>query len=86
MVDIKTQLQTFKIQCVHRLVTGNDANWKTIPQFYFDKYGKHFPLFKMNFGSEKKNIKLPSFYKNLVSEWVNAGGSCTHEPKSFLNI
>ena len=88
MVDIKTQLQTFQIKWVHRLVNGNDANWKTIPQFYFDKYGKHFSLFKMNFGSEKnlKNIKLPSFYKNLVSAWVNAGGCCTDEPKSFVNI
>ena len=42
----------------------------------------------MNFGSERnlKNIKLPSFYKNLVSAWVNAGGCCTDEPKSFVNI
>ena len=37
MVDIKTQQQTFQIKWVHRLVNGNDANYKIIPQFYFDK-------------------------------------------------
>ena len=61
MVDIKTQLQTFQIKWVHRLVNGNDANYKTIPQFCFDKYGKHFSLFKMNFGSEKNMKKYKAF-------------------------
>ena len=88
MIDIKTQLQTFQIKWVLRLISDNDTTWKIIPKFHFQKYGKNFALFKMNFGTEKnlKDIKLPNFYKNLITAWVNAGGGCTDEPKSFASI
>ena len=45
MVNIKTQLQTYRIKWVNRLILDNDMNWKIIPTFHFDKYGKHFALF-----------------------------------------
>ena len=88
MIDIKTQLQTFQIKWVLRLISDNDTTWKIIPKFHFQKYGKNFALFKMNFGTEKnlKDIKLPNFYKNLITAWVNAGGGCTDESKSFASI
>ena len=88
MIDIKTHLKTFQIKWVLRLISDNDATWKIIPKFHFQKYGKNFTLFKMNFGTEKnlKDIKLPNFYKNLITAWVNAGGGCTDEPKSFASI
>ena len=69
MIDIKTQLQTFQIKWVLRLISDNDTTWKIIPKFHFEKYGKNFALFKMNFGTGKnlKDIKLPNFYKNLIA-------------------
>ena len=64
MVDINAQLQTFRIKWVNRLISNTDMNWKIIPKFHFDKYGKNFSLFKMNFGDVKnlKEIKLPVFF------------------------
>ena len=88
MVDINAQLQTFRIKWVNRLISNTDMNWKIIPKFHFDKYGKNFSLFKMNFGDVKnlKEIKLPVFYKNIIESWVIAGGGCMDEPKSFADI
>ena len=88
MVDVKTQLQTFQIKWVNRLISQDDMNWKIIPKLYFAKYGKNFALFKMNFGCVRnlKCIKLPLFYKKLLEAWVNAGGGCMDEPKSFASI
>ena len=60
MVDLKTQLQTFQIKWVNRLISQDDMNWKIIPKFYFSKYGKNFALFNMNFGcvrNSKRKIR-----------------------------
>ena len=88
MADVKTQLQTFQIKWVNRLISDDEMNWKVIPKFYFNKYGNNFLLFKMNFGSikELKYIKLPSFYKNILETWINVGGGNTGEPKTFESI
>lgn len=88
MVDIKTQLQTFQIKWINRLISHDDMNWKIISKTYFDKYGKIFTLFKMNFGCDRnlKCVRLPLFYKNLLKAWVNAGGGCMEKPKSFASI
>ena len=64
MIDINAQLQTFRIKWVNRLISNTDMNWKIIPKFHLDKYGKNFSLFKMNFGDVKhlKEIKLSVFF------------------------
>ena len=63
-------------------------SWKIIPTYYFDKYGKHFLLFKMNTGVVKNlaEIKLPHFYRSLLETWLNAGGGASDEIKSFTDI
>ena len=50
IVDIEQQLDIFRIKLANRLITIENANWKIIPNFYFDKYGKEFLIFKMNLG------------------------------------
>ena len=88
MADVKTQLKTIKIKWVNRLISGDEMNWKVIPKYYFNKYGNYYLVFKMNFGGikELKDIKIPSFYKNILETWVNEGGGNSSEPKNFESI
>ena len=53
MEDIKAQLKSFQINLVNRLMNKENANWKSIPKLYFDKYRKDFLSFKMNRRIEK---------------------------------
>ena len=46
MVDVTTQLQTFKIKWVNRLISQDDMNWKIIPKIYFAKYGNHLQAYE----------------------------------------
>ncbi|MCU7801185.1 MAG: reverse transcriptase family protein, partial [gamma proteobacterium symbiont of Lucinoma myriamae] len=76
MVDIRTQLKTFQIKWVNRLIMNDNANWKIIPRYYFDKYGKDFIIFRMNIGHMRNlsDVNLPNFYKDTLETWVDAGG------------
>lgn len=88
MVDIKAQLKSFQINWVNRLINKENANWKSIPTLYFDKYGKDCLIFEMNIG-ELKNIsekKLPMFYRNILEAWIKSGGGSSSLPKSFITI
>ena len=88
MADVKTQLKTIQIKWVNRLISGDEMNWKVIPKYYFNKYGNDFLVFNMNLGGikELKDIKIPSFYKNILETWVNEGGGNSSEPKNFESI
>ena len=42
MIDVRSQLETFQIKWVQRLISSDDASWKSIPHFHYDKYGNFF--------------------------------------------
>ena len=88
MADVKTQLKTIQIKWVNRLISGDEMKWKVIPKYYLNKYDNDVLVFKMNFGGikELKDIKIPSFYKNILETWVNEGGGNSSEPKNFESI
>ena len=88
MADVRNQLKTFQIKWVNRLISDEEMNWKILPKFHFNKYGKNFLLFNMNWGNikELKFVQLPSFYRNILETWINAGGGKTGEPKTFEGI
>lgn len=88
MVDVKQQLEIFRIKWVNRLITSENASWKIIPSFYFDKYGKEFLIFKMNIGNLRnlQSLDIPVFYQNILETWVTSGGGLQKDPESFLDI
>lgn len=59
MVDVKQQLEIFRIKWFNRLITSENASWKIIPSFYFDKYGKEFLKLSM---IEYLNMQLAQSY------------------------
>ena len=73
MIDVKTQLEIFQIKWVNRLISGEDAAWKTIPRYYTERYGKDFVIFKMNIGHTRnlRQVVMPPFYQNMLKTWVN---------------
>lgn len=87
MIDVRSQLETFQIKWVQRLISPDDASRKSIPRFHFDKYGKNFCIFKMNLGQVRnlRSIALPIFYRNILETWVNNGGGSRDPPKSFID-
>ena len=88
MIDIKTQLETFQIKWINRLITGENATWKIIPRYYTDKYGMNLLLFKMNLGHTRnlRQVALPHFYLNMVETWRSNGGGSRDTPKTFADI
>jgi hypothetical protein len=45
--DIKSHFDTLRIKWIKRLADNVHANWKAIPNYYFNKFGKDYLLFKM---------------------------------------
>ena len=88
MIDVKTQLEIFQIKWVNRLISGEDAAWKTIPRYYTERYGKDFVIFKMNIGHTRnlRQVVMPLFYQNMLETWVNNGGGARNTPKTFVDI
>lgn len=67
--DIDTHIDMLRISWIKRIKEGEEANWKAIPRFYFDKFGKDLLIFKMN----TNNINLlpmtdevPDYYRCIV--------------------
>ena len=73
--DFTLLSNTQNIKLVKSLIMSNSANWKNVPNFFLDKYGKDSLIFKMNLDSSKSipktKLKLPEFYQNLLDIWIN---------------
>ena len=72
ITDIDNYIAAIKLSWVKRLTTGEFANWKVIPAFYFNNFGKDFLIFNMpvdNILSIPKIKVLPEFYMDIVKTW-----------------
>lgn len=73
MIDIEKYIDAIKIGWIKKLTTKDSANWKTIPRFYLEKYGKNFLIFSMNIETLNQipNInEVPSYYKEIIKTWI----------------
>jgi len=56
------------------LLNRDSANWKVIPHFYFDQYGRDFLVFYMDIdvfkNLPKLKLKIPKFYDDLINIWI----------------
>ena len=79
MIDIDRYIDATKIKWVKQLTTCTNEeieNWKVIPKYYFDKFGKDFLLFHMNLDSVKSieglPNNIPSFYIEILKTWIKS--------------
>lgn len=89
MPDVESYFDSLKLSWILRINTDEKANWKVIPTFFFDKFGRNLLIFKMNIG-DLKNVKdlekIPPFYKELIRVWIKIGGGRTNLPTNYREI
>ena len=72
-MDIKTKLESLRIQWVKRLINNNFHSWKIIPTVLLKDVGG-VSLFHSNLAlSDACKLKIdnyPEFYKNIVDLWI----------------
>jgi hypothetical protein len=86
---IKSHFDSLRIKWIKRLTNNDHANWKAIPTFYLNKFGKHFLIFKMQMDTIKclPNIDIiPPFYRDVLNSWIKCGGGQTKLPTTFYDI
>lgn len=73
MIDICVLQQALLLSWVKKLYYGEQARWKIIPLFYFNKLGENLSVFKSNVKKESfrgiNRIKN-SFYKKVLEIWL----------------
>ena len=89
MVDLRAQHQGFLALWVKRLNQGHNVQWKLIPKYYFSKCGIDNLIFNMNFcrkGDCPKLPVMPTFYKEIILAWHQAGGGVKKVPETAKEI
>jgi hypothetical protein len=75
VIDIVSKYEAMKIKFVSSLNDNLDANWKVIPSFFLEQYGRNFLVFFMTFEKlgDLPSIKhkLPAFYSEVVKIFAN---------------
>ena len=66
LYSVLFMVKSLRLDCIARLISNSDDNWKAIPNFYFDKYGGLPCLLKCNYSTVTLDNNLPLFYRELL--------------------
>ena len=88
MIDLETYINTMKLKWVKSLLSQDDANWKVIPKYHFQKFGSNFLIFYYNIDNiNGLNAKhLPEFYSNLLNTWIKSSYKHGKQMLTFNDI
>jgi hypothetical protein len=90
MIDIESFVTMLQVKWVKSLLSNEFANWKVIPSYFLNKFGKNFLVFYMNLKSvsslPKDYYTLPDFYKELIKKWILFKNINKKQPKHFFDI
>lgn len=74
MPDMSIFAKTLKMKLIKMLCIDDNANWKVIPIFFLNQYGKKLLIFKMNIDSFKSlpkvTWKIPAFYEDIICNFI----------------
>jgi hypothetical protein len=88
--DIETFSKTLKLKWLKLINSNDNANWKLIPKFFLNQYGKNLLVLKMNTDSFKSlpsvQYNLPEFYIEILKHFVELNNIMNRPPKSFHEI
>ena len=65
MIDVETMIKVLRLAWIPRLFAPGRKNWKTIPDYYLDRYGGLSFLLRCNYCT-KYIDGLPSFYNDIL--------------------
>ena len=86
-VNFRTMVKSLRLSWIGRIIGDADcnANWKAIPNYYFDKYGGLALLLQCNYNVKSLDLNLPTFYRELLqyfNELVNMHGG--NQERKFI--
>ena len=89
--DIEIYEKSLKLKWIKSLGCDEHANWKVIPKFFLNQYGKNLLILKMNLDSIKSlpPIKYPlsQFYNDILAYYVEFNNlTICKKPTSFHDI
>ena len=58
--------KSLRLSWIGRLLDGSDANWKTIANYYLNRYGGLTFLLNCNYDAKCMASSFPLFYKELL--------------------
>ena len=88
MLDTESFFRSLKIKWIKTLLNKEEANWKILPNYFLNIFGKDFLIFHMNL-CHIKNIKnignlfIPDFYKDLIENWLHSKKNKNIESETF---
>ena len=59
-------VKSLRLSWIGRLLDGTNANWKAIPNFFFNKYGSLTFLLKCNYDVNLFQANFPLFYREIL--------------------
>ena len=65
-MNFRTMVKSLRLSWIGRLLDGTNANWKAIPNYFFNKYGGLFFLLKCNYDVNLFEANFPLFYRELL--------------------
>ena len=63
-MNFQTMVKLLRLSWIGRFLDGTNANWKAIPNYFFNKYGGLTFLLKCNYDVHLFEANFPSFYQN----------------------
>ena len=77
MLDTESFFRSLKIKWIKTLLNKEEANWKILPNYFLNIFGKDFLIFHMNLCHIKnikniENLFIPDFYKDLIENWLHS--------------
>ena len=91
MPDISIFAKTLNMKWVKMLCIDDNANWKAIPNFFLNQFGKKLLIFKMNIDSIKSlpkvKWKIPAFYEEIISNFIEINNASSPiKARTYFNI
>ena len=65
-IDFRMMTKSLHLSWIGRLLDGSDANWKTIPNYYLNRYGGLTFLLNCNCDTKGMDSNFPLFYKEML--------------------
>ena len=65
MTDVDSMIKALRLAWIPRLLRGGHQNWKSVPNYFFEKYGGLQFILNCNY-DVKYFEKLPNFYKEIL--------------------
>ena len=74
-------VKSLRLSWIGRLLDGINANWKAIPNYFFNKYGGVTFLLKCKYDVNLFENNFPVFYRELLRYFQELSSTYGGEPK-----